>query len=68
VEGQKSVVLSNIATALFFLHFKLLSLSMGGAFEPAVRLGFRAGGAFVVFGCTFTGGYLLRRISMKMRF
>ncbi len=50
-----------IAVALFFLHFEIMNVGLGGAFEPADRFRIRIAGAVVVFICTFVGTLLLRR-------
>jgi hypothetical protein len=67
-KGQTLWSYPAVATLLFFLHFEILSLGVGGAFDPRVRLEFRVGGACIVFACTFAGGYLLRWKSMRRRY
>jgi hypothetical protein len=49
-----------IAAALFLIHFEVLNIGVGGAFEPPDRLRIRVAGVCLAFGCTFVGGWLLR--------
>ena len=50
-----------IATVLFFIHFEIMNVAMGGAFEPTHSVRIRAAGEFIVFGCTLTGTFALRK-------
>lgn len=60
-KGKSLWLYSYIAVALFFLHFEIMNVGMGGAFEPADRLRIRIAGAFVVLVCTSLGTLALRR-------
>jgi len=48
-----------IGTALFFIHFQILNVAAGGAFEFAERVRIQAAGACIVFACTVVGGHFL---------
>jgi hypothetical protein len=50
-----------IATVVFLIHFEILNVGIGGAFEPPERLRIRLAGACVLFACTFAGGWILRK-------
>jgi hypothetical protein len=50
-----------IAVVLFFLHFEIMNVGVGGAFEPADRFRIRIAEAFVVLACTSLGTLALRR-------
>jgi intracellular septation protein A len=50
-----------VATALFFIHFEIMNVSVRGAFEPPTRVRVRVAGACIVFACTFVGTVVLRR-------
>jgi hypothetical protein len=50
-----------VATALFFVHFEIMNLGVGGAFEPPARLRIRVAGACIVFVCTLAGTFALRK-------
>jgi hypothetical protein len=50
-----------IATVLFFIHFEIMNVGLGGAFEPSDRLRIRAAGACIVFACTLAGTFVLGR-------
>jgi hypothetical protein len=52
---------SAAATALFFVHFEIMNISVGGAFYLPDRVRIRAVGAFIVFACSFAGSIGLRR-------
>lgn len=49
-----------IATVLFFIHFEIMNVGLGGAFEPSARLPILTAGACITFACTFVGGFVLR--------
>lgn len=49
------------ATILFFIHFEIMNVGVGGAYEPKDRLRILIIGAFIAFACTFVGTLLLRR-------
>jgi hypothetical protein len=50
-----------IAVVLFSSHFEILSLGVGGAFDPADRLLVRVAGACLTFSCTYLGSYFLQQ-------
>jgi hypothetical protein len=50
-----------IATVLFFIHFEIMNVGLGGAFEPSARVRIRAAGACIVFACTLAGTFVLRK-------
>jgi ABC-type Mn2+/Zn2+ transport system permease subunit len=56
-----------IATVLFFIHFEIMNAGLGGAFEPSDRLRIRLAGACIVFACTLTGTFVLRRWTAEKR-
>ena len=49
-----------IATVLFLIHFEIMNVVLGGAFEPPARVRIRAAGACIVFACTLAGTFILR--------
>jgi hypothetical protein len=49
-----------ISVVLFSIHLQIFFLVSGDLY-PFERLWINAGGACIVFACTFAGGYLLRR-------
>jgi hypothetical protein len=59
--GQRLWAYPVIATALFFIHFEIFNVGIGGAFDPPDRHRVRAVGACIVFACTFAGSFVLRR-------
>ena len=61
LRGRGWLLYPAIATALFFIHFEIMNVSLGGAFEPSTRLRVRMAGACIVFVCTFLGTLALRR-------
>jgi hypothetical protein len=50
-----------IAIILFFIHFEIMNVGLGGAFEPSTRLRVRVAGACIVFACTLAGTFALRK-------
>jgi intracellular septation protein A len=60
-KGRRSWLYPAIATALFFIHFEIMNVGVGGAFEPSTRVRVRVAGAIVVFACTLVGTVVLRR-------
>lgn len=50
-----------VATVLFFIHFEILNIGIGGAFDQAQRPRILAAGMSIAFACTLTGSYVLRR-------
>jgi hypothetical protein len=48
-----------ISVALFLIHLQVFFFATGGV-NLSERLAIRAGGACIVFSCTFVGGYVLR--------
>jgi hypothetical protein len=59
-KGRTSWLYPPIATALFFFHFEIMNVSVGGAFEPSTRLRVRMVGSCIVFVCTLAGTVALR--------
>jgi len=59
-KGQKLWSYPVIAIALFLLHFEILNVGIGVAFEPKDRLRIRIAGAFIVPACTLIGGLFLQ--------
>ena len=49
------------ATVLFFIHFEIMNVGVGGAFQPSDRFRVRVAGAFIVLACTFAGTAALGR-------
>ena len=60
-KGPRLWLYPAIATILFFIHFEILNVGVGGAFEPPARLRIRVAGACFAFACTLIGGWLLRK-------
>jgi hypothetical protein len=50
-----------IATTLFFIHFEIMNVGVGGAFQFKDRLPICVAGACIVFVCTLVGTVGLRR-------
>ena len=50
-----------IVAVLFLIHFEILNVGAGGAFEPPERLRLRVAGTCIAFVCTFVGGCFLRK-------
>lgn len=50
-----------IATALFFVHFEIMSVGVGGAFAPKDRLPICMAGACIAFASTLAGTFVLRK-------
>jgi len=51
---------SAIATFLFFIHFEIMNVGLGGAFEPPDRIRIAVAGACIAFACTLAGTLGLR--------
>lgn len=51
---------SAIATVLFFIHFEIMNVGLGGAFEPPDRIRIGVAGACIAFACTLAGTLALR--------
>jgi len=49
-----------IATFLFFIHFEVMNVDLGGAFEPPDRIRIGVAGACIAFACTLAGTLALR--------
>jgi hypothetical protein len=49
-----------IAVVLFLIHFEIMNVGLGGAFEPPTRLLVRVVGTCIAFTCTMTGSFILR--------
>jgi hypothetical protein len=60
-KGRSLWLYPAIATVLFFIHFEIMNMGVGGAFEPSTRLRVRVAGACIVLACTFVGSLALRR-------
>jgi hypothetical protein len=50
---------SPVATALFFIHFEIMNVGLGGAFEPSPSFVQMPG--CIVFACTLAGTFALRK-------
>ena len=50
-----------ISSGLFSIHFEVLNLAVGGAFERPDRILLRVLGPCFAFVCTVTGSFILRR-------
>jgi hypothetical protein len=50
-----------IMAALFLVHFEILNVRAGGAFEPPERLRLRIAGTCIAFASALVGGWLLRK-------
>jgi hypothetical protein len=59
-KGRRSWLYPAVATALFLIHFEIMSVGVRGAFAPADRFCIRIAGAFVVLACTSLGTLALR--------
>jgi hypothetical protein len=51
----------SIASALYVVHFEILSIGVGGAFDPWERWLIRVVGACIAFTCTLGGNQVLHR-------
>jgi hypothetical protein len=60
--GRKLWLYSVIATTLFLIHFEVLNMGIGGAFEPWVRVRIRMAGACFAFFSTLAGTAILQRV------
>lgn len=54
-----------VATVLFLIHFEIMNVGVGGAFQPSDRLRIRVVGALIALACTFAGTLLLRRWTVE---
>jgi ABC-type Mn2+/Zn2+ transport system permease subunit len=54
-----------IATVLFLIHFEIMNVGVGGAFEPKDRLPIRVAGTCIAFICTSLGTLALRRWTLE---
>lgn len=50
-----------ITAALFLVHFEILNVRAGGAFEPSERLRLRVAGPCIALASALIGGWLLRK-------
>ena len=50
-----------IATVLFLIHFEIMNVGVGGAFEPKDRLPIRVVGACIAFASTLAGTFVVRK-------
>jgi len=50
-----------IATTLFFIHFEIMNVGMGGAFGQRDRYRTLAAGLCIAFACTLLGTFALKR-------
>lgn len=50
-----------ILATLFLVHFEILNIRAGGAFEPPDRLRLRIAGTCIAFVSALVGGWLLRK-------
>lgn len=64
-KGKSAWLYPCVGVALFFLHFEIMNVGMGGAFEPTDRFRIRIAGAVIVLICTIIGTLLLRRWSLS---
>ena len=48
-----------IATVLFFIHFEIVNVGVGGAFEPPASLHVLVAGECIVLVCTIAGSFAL---------
>lgn len=62
--GQSRRFYPVVALVLFFMHFEILNLGAGGAFQPSDRLRVRVAGTFVVFACTLAGTVALGKLAV----
>jgi hypothetical protein len=60
-KGRSLWLYPAIATVLFVIHFEIMNMGVGGAFEPSTRLRVRVAGACIVLACTFVGSLALRQ-------
>ena len=65
--GRGLWLYSAIAMLLFLIHFEILNVGVGGAFNPPERLRIRAAGVCIVFACTFFGGCFLRKSTSRQQ-
>lgn len=59
--GRKPWLYSIIASALFLIHFEVLNISVGGAYEPRDRVRIRMAGACIAFLSTLAGTTVLQK-------
>jgi hypothetical protein len=59
--GQTFWSYSGVAAALFLVHFEVMNVGLGGAFDPSDRLRVRVLGTCIVLACTLAGSLALRR-------
>jgi hypothetical protein len=59
-KGRKWWSYSVIAPVLAIIHYEILDVSIGGAFDPKDRLPVRAAIASITFACTLAGTFALR--------
>jgi len=52
---------SAIATGLFLLHFEIMNIGIGGAFDPHDRYRILGAGLCIAFACTFVGTVVLNK-------
>ncbi len=57
--GQTLWSYSGVAAALFLIHFEVMNVGLGGAFEPSDRLRVRVLGTCIVLACTLAGSLAL---------
>lgn len=50
-----------LAATLFEVHFEIVNVAIGGAFNPPLRLAVRVTGGLIAFGCTLIGSFVLRK-------
>jgi hypothetical protein len=59
-KGRKIWSYPVIAAILYSIHFEILNLEAGGAFEPPDRIRIRVAGACIAFACAHSGSYGLQ--------
>ena len=65
--GRRPWLYSVIATALFLIHFEVLNISVGGAYEPRDRVRIRIAGACIAFLSTLAGTAVLQRWTVSRK-
>jgi len=61
LKPEKILLYPSIAAALYLIHFEILSIGVGGAFEPWERWIFRIVGPCIAFTCTLGGNLMLSK-------
>jgi hypothetical protein len=61
LKPERKLLYPSIASTLYVIHFEILSVATGGAFEPWERWIIRVVGACIAFTCTLGGNQILSK-------